>query len=96
MATPGFFEALQYFRETWMRISANLAGALRGNINSNIKSPNDCPGDFIERKEPPMRAIVEFVGRNRLQDVPGQIIFNFDSFYSGSQCPSVAPWLEVE
>ena len=72
------FEALQHFRETRMRIENYLACAVRDQIDAHIESSNDCPCHLTRGGRSLMRPIIESFGWDRIQDVPGQVVFNFE------------------
>ena len=68
VATGRILEAPEYFRHGWIRITNYVAEA--NHIDTHIKSSNDRPGNLTGRRREFMRRIIEFAGRNRLQNVP--------------------------
>jgi hypothetical protein len=62
------------------------------------RSSNDRPGNLTGRGRAFMRPILEFAGRNRLQNVPGKVVLNFEALlvefrrvWSGVICISSLP-----
>ena len=80
VATGRILEAPEYFRHGWMRITNYLAAALRNHIDTHIKSSNDRPGNLTGRRRAFMRPIIEFAGRNRLQNVLVKVVLNFEVY----------------
>src|ERR1700722_8059678 len=62
-----------------MRITNYVAGAVRDHIDTHMEASNDRPDNLTGRGRPFMGPIVEFVGRNCLQNVPGEVVFNFET-----------------
>lgn len=72
-------EALEYFRKAWMRGTSYIAGGLGGNIDPHIESSNDRPGNLTDRGGPFMRPIIEFIGWDSFQNIPSEIVLNFET-----------------
>src|SRR5215467_6121079 len=64
-----------------MRITNCVAEALRNHIDTRIKSSNDRPGNLTGRGRAFMRPIIEFAGRNRLPNVLGMVVLNFEALH---------------
>jgi hypothetical protein len=79
MATGRLVKVLEYLGEVWMRVKTYLTGPLRGHVDPHIESSNDRPCSLISRRRPLLRPVVEFVGRDSLQDVSGEVVLNFET-----------------
>jgi hypothetical protein len=77
VATGRILESPAYFRHGWMRITNYVAEALRNHIDTHIKSSIVQP-NLTGRGRAFMRPIIEFAGRNRLPNVLGKVVLNFE------------------
>jgi hypothetical protein len=79
MTTRRVLKAIEDFLEAWMKLKHHVTTALQGHIDSDKESSQNSPCNLTGRGRPLMWPIVEFVGRDCLQDAPGQVVFNFET-----------------